>query len=518
MDASSCRPSGAALPTTRLLPIRTQRSAVAEWTTTDYSATAAAAEEEPLSPTARLMETIHIIVTVGLGCPVNLPVFSAGIAAQLARYPRFRSIQVTDGSKGPRWVRTAVNVDDHMIVPTLHPVAVEADPDRALEDYVASLYTLPMDRSRPLWEFHFLDFPTSEAASTAVIRLHHSLGDGMSLITLLLASARSVADPTRLPAMPEQPARTGAIYVPRRRQPPAAGVLAAFVTWIWSYLVLVWNTMVDFAIFAVTIVFRRDLHTLFKRVDGDVTSNRSRRFVHRSLSLDDVKLIKNVMNCTVNDVLVGATSAALSRYYFRKSGSSKASKLCLRSVLPVNTRPTTSLQTYVDMIESGKSNHVAWGNQLGYILLPFHLAMHSDPLAYVRKAKKIIDRKKSSLEVIFTCKMNAFFVKMFGMKVASFIYQRMFANTTFLFSNMVGPTEQIEFYGHPIVFIAPCSYGGPHALVVQYQSYDNTIKVILSVDDEVIPDYAQLLDDFTESFGRIKDASSRLSASMIKKE
>ncbi|VAI20332.1 unnamed protein product [Triticum turgidum subsp. durum] len=258
---------------------------------------------------------------------------------------------------------------------------------------------------------------------------------------------------------------------------------------------------------------------------------------------------------TVNDVLVGATSAALSRYYFRKSGkwcrsghrgrivspagrsvvfttytliyvtrlqfmlgSSKASKLCLRSVLPVNTRPTTSLQTYVDMIESGKSNHVAWGNQLGYILLPFHLAMHSDPLAYVRKAKKIIDRKKSSLEVIFTCKMNAFFVKMFGMKVASFIYQRMFANTTFLFSNMVGPTEQIEFYGHPIVFIAPCSYGGPHALVVQYQSYDNTIKVILSVDDEVIPDYAQLLDDFTESFGRIKDASSRLSASMIKKE
>ncbi|VAI20331.1 unnamed protein product [Triticum turgidum subsp. durum] len=488
------------------------------------------------------METIHIIVTVGLGCPVNLPVFSAGIAAQLARYPRFRSIQVTDGSKGPRWVRTAVNVDDHMIVPTLHPVAVEADPDRALEDYVASLYTLPMDRSRPLWEFHFLDFPTSEAASTAVIRLHHSLGDGMSLITLLLASARSVADPTRLPAMPEQPARTGAIYVPRRRQPPAAGVLAAFVTWIWSYLVLVWNTMVDFAIFAVTIVFRRDLHTLFKRVDGDVTSNRSRRFVHRSLSLDDVKLIKNVMNCTVNDVLVGATSAALSRYYFRKSGSSKASKLCLRSVLPVNTRPTTSLQTYVDMIESGKSNHVAWGNQLGYILLPFHLAMHSDPLAYVRKAKKIIDRKKSSLEVIFTCKMNAFFVKMFGMKsstgtqlsslhlVVMEVHMRNYNIQFKEHSNKVrctltpitsGVFTIMRIDGSPIkeMTYLGWAYTLPtKALVVQYQSYDNTIKVILSVDDEVIPDYAQLLDDFTESFGRIKDASSRLSASMIKKE
>ncbi|KAM3277063.1 hypothetical protein ACQJBY_045078 [Aegilops geniculata] len=221
---------------------------------------------------------------------------------------------------------------------------------------------------------------------------------------------------------------------------------------------------------------------------------------------------------TVNDVLIGATSAALSRYYFRKSGPSKAAKLCLRSVLPINTRPTTSLQTYVDMIESGKSNDVAWGNQLGYLLLPFHLAMHNDPLAYVCKAKKTIDRKKSSLEVIFTCKMNAFFVKMFGMKVGAFIFQRMFADTTFLFSNMVGPTEQIEFYGNPIVFIAPCSYGGPHVLVVQYQSYDSTIKVILSVDDEVILDYAPLLDDFTQSFRHIKDAASRLSASINKKE
>uniref|UniRef100_A0A453LFI5 O-acyltransferase WSD1 C-terminal domain-containing protein n=1 Tax=Aegilops tauschii subsp. strangulata TaxID=200361 RepID=A0A453LFI5_AEGTS len=48
-------------------------------------------------------------------------------------------------------------------------------------------------------------------------------------------------------------------------------------------------------------------------------------------------------------------------------------------------------------------NDVAWGNQLGYILLPFHLAMHNDPLAYVRKAKMTVDRKKSSLEAIFTC-------------------------------------------------------------------------------------------------------------------
>ncbi|XP_037442835.1 O-acyltransferase WSD1-like isoform X1 [Triticum dicoccoides] len=513
---STGSPSVAALPTSGLLPpIRTPRSAPAEWKTDDDSAVAAA-EEEPVTPSARLFEAIYIVVMVGLGSPVNLAIFSAGIAAQLARYPRFRSIQVTDGCKSPRWACTEVNVDDHMIVPTLDPAAVEADPDRAVEDYVASLQALPMDCSRPLWEFHFLDFPTSEATSTVVFRVHHSLGDGMSLITLLLASARSAADPTRLPAMPEQPARTGAIYEPRHRQPLPSGALAAFVAWVWPYLALAWNTVVDVIFFAATIVFLRDPNTLFRRGDSQVTLNPRRRFVHRSFSLDDVKFIKNAMNCTVNDVLVGVTSAALSQYYFRKSGYPKTRKLCLRCVLPVNTRPTASLQTYVNMIESGKSNDVAWGNQIGYILLPFHLLVHDDPLAYVRKAKKTLDRKKSSLEVIFTCMISELFVKMFGLKAGAFIIRRMLTNTTTTFSNMVGPTEQVEFYGHPFVFIAPTVYGIPQALIVHYQSYNSTIKVILSVDEEIIPNYTQLLDDFVESFGHIKDAASRLSTHVKK--
>uniref|UniRef100_A0ACD5V9D5 Uncharacterized protein n=2 Tax=Avena sativa TaxID=4498 RepID=A0ACD5V9D5_AVESA len=311
-----------------------------------------------------------------------------------------------------------MNVHDHIIVPTLDPAAVEADPDQAVEDYAASLLTLPMDRSRPLWEFHFLDFPTSEASSTVVIRVHHSLGDGVSLITLLLASSRSAADPTRLPAMPKQPARAGAIYEPPA-PPPSAGA-RALLAWAWSYFLLAWNTAVDVAFFAATIMFLRDPDTLFRGKD-DGTVHRSRRFVHRSLSLDDIKFIKNAMNCTVNDVLVGVTSAALSRYYFRNSGDTNAAKICLRSLLPVNIRPPVGLQTYVNMIESGKSSKVVWGNQLGYIFLPVHLAMQCDPLAYVHKAKKTMDRKKSSLEVLCTYKTAEFFLKKFGLKAGALI-------------------------------------------------------------------------------------------------
>jgi hypothetical protein len=202
-------------------------------------------------------------------------------------------VQVKDASGNPRWVPTTVNLDDHIICPKLDAEGVARDPDLAVEDYVASLSTLPMDESHPLWEFHVLDFPTSEAAATTAIRVHHSLGDGMSLLTLLMACTRSAADPTRLPAMPPLPTRKGAIWA--RPRPPASAGALALAAWLWSFVVLAWNTVVDVAVFFATILFLRDPHTLFKRVNHG--AHQRKRVVHRSLSLDDAKLVKNAMNC-----------------------------------------------------------------------------------------------------------------------------------------------------------------------------------------------------------------------------
>ncbi|KAK8453752.1 hypothetical protein SEVIR_5G336600v4 [Setaria viridis] len=248
---------------------------------------------ELVSPSARLVEDFYIVVVIGIATPVNLPVARAGIEAQLARYPRFRSIQVKDKSGQPRWEPTTVDVNDHIIYPKLDAAAVARDPDRAVEDYVATLSTLPMDETRPLWEFHVLDFPTSEAAATTAIRVHHSLGDGMSLLTLLMACTRSATDPSRLPAMPPLPTRTGAIW--ERPRPPASAGALALAAWAWSFVALAWHTVVDVASFFATILFFRDPHTLFKRVNH--APHQRKRLVHRALSLDDVKFVKNAMSC-----------------------------------------------------------------------------------------------------------------------------------------------------------------------------------------------------------------------------
>ena len=54
------------------------------------------------------------------------------------------------------------------------------------------------------------------------------------------------------------------------------------------------------------------------------------------------------------------------------------------------------------MMDSGQHNDLRWGNRLGYIMLPFEIAMHDDLLDYVRNAKKTMDRKKHSIEAIIT--------------------------------------------------------------------------------------------------------------------
>ena len=83
-----------------------------------------------------------------------------------------------------KWIPTTVKVEDHVIVPDIDP-NIE-NPDQFLEDYTTNMALSPMDKSKPLWEFHLLQLKTSYAGSVAVARFHHSLGDGMSLMSLLL--------------------------------------------------------------------------------------------------------------------------------------------------------------------------------------------------------------------------------------------------------------------------------------------------------------------------------------------
>ncbi|XP_019097645.1 PREDICTED: O-acyltransferase WSD1-like [Camelina sativa] len=248
-------------------------------------------EDEPLSPLARVFQSPAIdlcnIVVVGLKTKINPDVVLDALKHNVYKHPRFSSKLSENGAK---WIKTEVNVEDHVIVPYVDPAEICEGGQSFVDDYISRLTMIPLDRSRPLWDIHILNVKTSDAEAVGVIRSHHSLGDGMSIISLMLACTHKTSNPDMLStAIPPMKRRSTVSHSLERN-----GWFLRVIFTIGSTMRLIWNTIVDMLLLAATVLFLKDTKTPMK---GNANVRRNpRRFYHRTISLDDIKLIKNAMN------------------------------------------------------------------------------------------------------------------------------------------------------------------------------------------------------------------------------
>ncbi|KAG2311401.1 hypothetical protein Bca52824_022958 [Brassica carinata] len=456
-------------------------------------------EDQPLSPAARLFHApefnCNIISVVGLKSKIKPDVIIEGIKQTLIRHPRFSCKLVKSSNNKrhePKWVQTNVVAEDHVVIPKIDMHNIEnAYADAFLDSYVSDLTTIPLDTSKPLWEVHLLDLKTSDAENVAILKIHHSVGDGMSLMSLVLACTRKTSNPDELPSLPYQK-RSSSGSSRFSTGSRSYSQLVWLVMALWSVVMLVLNTVCDALEFIATAMFLKDTETPIKGNFRLSTSKRM-RVVHRTVSFDDLKLIKNAMKMTVNDVVLGVSQAGLSQYLKRRYGN-------IYLFLLMNIYK----QDLADIMAKGSK--CTWGNWIGYIIFPFSIAFCDDPLEHLRRAKSIIDRKKNSFEALLTFIVGNFVLKSFGVQRAADILKRTLSNTTMSFSNLVGPIEEIGFYGHPVTYMAPSVYGHPHALTMHFQSYMNKMTISLTVDPTVISDPYRLCDDWEESLRSIKAA------------
>lgn len=159
-------------------------------------------------------------------------------------------------------------------------------PDEFIEDYISEMTQTSMDITIPLWELHFLNVKTTTATAIGVFKIHHSIGDGMSLMSLILACTRKTSDPTALPTTPK------AHHSVKEHRNVTR--LWRIMFGIWWGMVLIWNTFVHMILFVSTILFLKDSDTPIKGKSGVQFSRK--RVVFKALSLDDVKLVKNATN------------------------------------------------------------------------------------------------------------------------------------------------------------------------------------------------------------------------------
>ncbi|KAF7830707.1 O-acyltransferase WSD1-like isoform X1 [Senna tora] len=308
---------------------------------------------EALSPAARLFHAptfnCYVIAVIGTKTRIHPQSIKQGLSDTLLKHPRFTSNMVKKRGKC-RWNPTTVKIDEHVIVADIDDEGNIEKADRFIEDYISNLTRTPLPTSKPLWEIHLLNLKTSEAEAVCVMRIHHSLGDGASLMSLLLAATRKTSDPHALPTLPRLN-KANIITSSSDRNGRSGFIVWWFLLGVWGVMRLLWNTLVDLVMFVATVLFVRDSDTPLKGGRGVELS--TKRFVFRNVSMDDVKLVKNAMKMTINDVLLGVTQAGLTRYLNRTKGvdgdgkerpKNKVKNIRLRATILVNLRPTAGIQ------------------------------------------------------------------------------------------------------------------------------------------------------------------------------
>lgn len=108
---------------------------------------------------------------------------------RLLRHNRFRQkIVVKNGQL--TWVEDELfNINAH-----IHRIGLPSPCDNtALQEVISQLMSQPLDQSKPLWQFHIIENLVSEKA-TFLARLHHSIGDGISLIKVLFSLTHLTAE------------------------------------------------------------------------------------------------------------------------------------------------------------------------------------------------------------------------------------------------------------------------------------------------------------------------------------
>ncbi|KAM7252426.1 hypothetical protein ACFE04_024309 [Oxalis oulophora] len=457
--------------------------------------------DEPLTPAGRLFlnpelnTIIHCVL--GTETPIHQDVDLIKETVKdslLLKHPRFCSLMVTDSNGNQYWRKTQLDIDRHVIVVSTELTSVN--------DYLADLsVSCPLSLDKPLWEIHLL-----KDHKCIVFRIHHALGDGISLMSLLLASCRSKENPEDLPRLRNH--GTGGPSSSYSKSPRVWGLGNTFlelVKWVFFSLVYIFE-------FIVRSLWVCDRKTVIS--GGDGVELWPRKLATARFSLDDMKIVKGAVDgagrqaeySTVNDVLFGIISSGLSRYLDHRSPKGLEDGLRLTGVAMVNLREQTGLQ---DLNELMKSNpKTRWGNKFGMILLPVYYHKTGDsPLEYLKRAKKMIDRKKKSLEAYMSYVIGDFVTTWLGSKYACLCNYRILCNSTFTISNVIGPQEEITIAGKPITYIWASTTSLPHALTMHMVSYAGKADMQILVAKDIIPDPEFLAKCFENSLLEMKEAA-----------
>ena len=447
----------------------------------------------------RMDNDVNLMMIVGvwlLTPAVTLEALRERIADKLLKYERFRQKTVSD-AMGSMWVEDEnFDITRHVVPKSLH--AQEGETERhALQRLCGELAMTPLDPRHPLWQFHLIEH--YEGGSALVARIHHCIGDGIALISVMMSITDGGTDPPKrrkkttgaedegdwlndavLKPLSELTAKAIGMYSGGKAR--AADILANPQQPLLGSMDMARTGLQVVNDVAALALMPDDSPTLLKGKPKGM----KRVAWSEPISLDEVKTVGKALGCTVNDVLLSCAAGAIGEYLLAQ-GQDPAGKE-IRAMVPVNLRPLEK----------------AWqlGNRFGLapLVLPVGVANPVERVYAVRRRMSDMKGSYQPLLAFAVLSVSGLFIK----PVQDAILGLFAKKATAVMTNVPGPAVPLQFCGSTLrqnMFWVPAS--GDIGVGVSILSYGGGVQFGLITDEALCPEPQGIIDRFEPEFHKL---------------
>lgn len=436
---------------------------------------------------ANLMTIIGVLTLVG---PVDLQRLETTLAKRMLAFGRFRQ-RVEVHTSGYWWCDDPHFDIAHHIKRARLPGAGDKP---ELERFVADLAGQPLDRARPLWDFHIVE--DYEGGAAIVGRLHHAIADGIALVNVLLSLTddRPNAPLARRRSQARQEVTAGNAWeeiLGAAGQLVGSGLRVSDDALKASFSIAAHpSRAVDYLRYG-TGVAAELVYLLFMPMDTPtrlkgVPIGEKRVAWTDPIPLPEVKAVSRALGCSVNDMLLAAVAGAIKGYLEEKGDPTEGVEV--RVLVPINLRPP--------------DGGAEMGNRFGIIAVELPVG-YASPLERLYEVRRRMLALKASYEPVVTLGLFA------GLGYAPQIVQDklfdlLLSRATAVMTNVPGPQKPLYLAGselRQVMFWVPQS--GNLGVGASILSFNDKVHFGLITDVAMVPDPEAIIARFAPEFERL---------------
>jgi len=432
--------------------------------------------------------------------------FKANVASKLHLMGRFRQrlVNVPFNVDYPYWADDPnFDIDLHI----QHIRLPEPGDWNTLRNLTASLFSAPLDLRRPLWSMYFIEGVTNidqvPKNSVAILaKVHHVMIDGMSGVGLMGVLFSFTPDtsqyeeetppPFKPQPLPNDLALLGKSYMEFLKNPLRVPRIAGKA---------IFNIIKSQATQRMAITNEENTSYPVPRTIFNGHISPKRTWGTAIISLDRVKVIKNIMEVTINDIFLAICSGAIRKYLLEKD---KLPSQPLVANVPVSVRSNK---------EKGEMN-----NRISNMMIPIGTHVE-DPIERLEAIQEETIQGKVRHQALGakTLAQMADAVPFGLANLAAGVYSRYNLNEfhrppfNVTISNIPGPQIPLYLNGKKVdsIFgLTPVVDG--FGLIIAIFSYNGKVSITATSDANTMPD--------ADLFARhLRESANELEADIIKK-